>query len=72
MKHGMAGEAKRTARPERAGLYIRPATRDRLNVYKAARSLETGAYYSHSDAIDELLALAYEQASERPRSSEGD
>ncbi len=47
---------------KRKGLYIRPETRDRLNVYKAQRSLATGRVYSQSDVIDELLALAYRQA----------
>ncbi len=46
------------AQPERVGIYLRPATRDRLNVYKAKRTLETGKVYSQSDAIDELLVLA--------------
>lgn len=48
------------AQPERVGLYVRVDTRDRLNVYKAQRSLATGKVYSQSDAIDELLALVRE------------
>lgn len=48
----------RELQPDRVGLYVRPETRDRLNVYKAQRALATGRVYSQSDAIDELLEVA--------------
>lgn len=43
---------------ERVGLYIKPHTRDQLNLYKAQRSVNTGRTMSQSEAIDELLDIA--------------
>lgn len=43
---------------DRVGLYIKPTTRDQLNLYKAQRSAATGQIMSQSEAIDELLDIA--------------
>lgn len=39
----------------RVGLYIQPATRERLNLYKALLAARTGKSISQDDALNHLL-----------------
>lgn len=43
---------------DRVGLYVKPKTRDRLNLFKAALAMEAGCVQSQDDALNYLLDLA--------------
>lgn len=43
--------------PDRVGLYIKPETRNRLNLFKAELTLAMGQVMSQDDAINHLLDL---------------
>lgn len=45
--------------PERVGLYIKPETRNRLNLFKAELSLAAGQIMSQDNAINHLLDLQW-------------
>lgn len=41
--------------PGRAGMYLKVETRNRLNLFKAALTVQTGEFFSQDDAINWLL-----------------
>jgi len=47
--------------PDRVGLYIKPSTRNRLNLFKAELSMAAGQVMSQDDAINHLLDLQWKE-----------
>jgi len=54
----MNGTQEREEDRSRVGLYIQPATRERLNLYKALLAVRLGKSISQDDAINALLDSA--------------
>lgn len=55
---------------ERVGLYIKPKTRNRLNLFKSQLTIETGQVQSQDDAINYLLDLVRDDVPAHPQITE--